>query len=153
MFTMCGLQFAPEIVKCLPGNEFTVDLLADEEVVYISGKNNTSMIMSIAQESVLQENQHAFDIARKVVKGLKLNCVIGMDFIFDENGFTQLTDINPRIDATVVMFAAGGLNLPYLCIKKILGKDLPQVEIIYGTQLKRRYDKAFTAVDSVRIDW
>ena len=142
------------IMKCLPGNEYTVDLLADDgDVLYISGRNNTSMMMSIAQESILQENQHAFEIAKKFVKGLRLNGVIGMDFIFDENGFTQLMDINPRIDATVAMFAAGGLNLPYLCVKKILGEDLPKVEIKYGTQLKRRYDEAFTDVDGVRIDW
>lgn len=142
------------IMKCLPGNEYTVDLLADDgEVLYISGRNNTSMIMSIAQESVLQENQHAFEIAKKVVKELCLNGVIGMDFIFDENGVTQLMDINPRIDATITLFAAGGLNLPYLCIKRILGEDMPKIDIRYGTHLKRRYEEAFTDAHGALIEW
>lgn len=153
------LKEAPEfpellIMKSLPGNEYTVDLLADEgKVLYISGRNNTSMMMSIAQESVLQENPHAFGIATKVVKELHLNGVIGMDFIFDENGITQLMDINPRIDATVSIFAAGGLNLPYLCVKQILGEALPPINVHYGTSLKRRYAETFTNEKGEAVEW
>lgn len=142
------------VMKSLPGNEYTVDLLADHgKVLYISGRNNLRMMMSIAQESVLEENHRAFSIARQMVEGLKLDGVIGMDFIFDENGLTQLMDMNPRIDATVSIFAAGGLNLPYLCIKKMLGEKLPDMKVNYGTHLRRRYDEIFTNAVGQTIEW
>ena len=142
------------VMKSLPGNEYTVDLLADHgKVLYIAGRNNTQMMMSIAQESILQENAHAFEIASQVVEGLELDGVIGMDFIFDENGVAQLMDVNPRIDATVSIFAAGGLNLPYLCIKKMLGEDLPEVSVRYGTKLKRRYLEMFTDQEGKLLSW
>ena len=142
------------VMKSLPGNEYTVDLLADHgKVLYIAGRNNTQMMMSIAQESILQENAHAFEIAAQVVEGLGLDGVIGMDFIFDENGVAQLMDVNPRIDATVSIFAAGGLNLPYLCIKKMLGEELPKVDVRYGTQLKRRYMEMFTDKNGALLKW
>ena len=153
------LKEAPEfpellVMKSLSGNEYTVDLLADNgKVLYIAGRNNTRMMMSIAQESVLQENHRAFSIARQVVEGLKLDGVIGMDFLFDENGLTQLMDVNPRIDATVSIFAAAGLNLPYLCLKKMLGEEMPEVNIRYGTVLKRRYNEMFTGPDGNLISW
>lgn len=142
------------VMKALTGNEYTVDLLADNgKIIYIAGRNNIRMMMSIAQESVLQENHRAFCIAKQVVEGLKLDGVIGMDFLFDEYGLTQLMDVNPRIDATVSIFAAGGLNLPYLCVKKMIGEKLPNIDIKYGTRLKRRYAENFTDADGQSIDW
>lgn len=142
------------VMKSLTGNEYTVDLLADNgKIIYIAGRNNLRMMMSIAQESILQENHRAFSIAKQVVEGLKLDGVIGMDFLFDENGLTQLMDVNPRIDATVSIFAAGGLNLPYLCVKKMIGEELPNITIKYGTRLKRRYAENFTDEKGQNIDW
>ena len=73
--------------------------------------------------------------------------------VFDENGVAQLMDVNPRIDATVSIFAAGGLNLPYLCIKKMLGEDLPEVSVRYGTKLKRRYLEMFTDQEGKLLSW
>jgi len=154
--TLSEAPIFPEllVMKYLPGNEYTVDLLADNgKVLYISGRNNVKMLMSIAQESILQENHRAFNIAIHVVEGLKLDGVVGMDFLFDENGLAQLMDVNPRIDATVSILAAGGLNLPYLCVKKMLGETLPDVKVKYGTHLKRRYAETFSDKFGKQIKW
>ena len=62
-------------------------------------------------------------------------------------------EINPRIDATVSIFAAGGLNLPYLQIKHLLGEKLPNIDIKYGTRLKRRYSEMFTDKNGILIDF
>ena len=64
-----------------------------------------------------------------------------------------MLEINPRIDATVSIFAAGGLNLPYLRIKQLMGEKLPRVNVKYGIQLKRRYLETFTNSEGVLIDW
>ena len=53
-------------------------------------------------------------------------------------------EINPRIAATMQIFKEGGLNLPYLRIKMLLGEELPKVEIKYGVKMRRRYLEMFS---------
>lgn len=142
------------VMECLPGDEYDVDLVADNgEVLYIAGRRNPVMVMSITQESVIEKNDEAYTIAKEIVKKLKLDGNIGIDFKFSEDGSCRLLEINPRIDATVSIFAAGGLNLPYLQVKHILGEELPEVEVKYGTRLKRRYMETFTDKDGNYINW
>ena len=111
------------------------------------------MVMSITQESVLEKNEEAYRIAEQIVEKLGLDGVIGIDYKFAEDGSCRLLEINPRIDATVSIFAAGGLNLPYLQVKHLLGEDLPEVEVRYGIRLKRRYMETFTNQKGELLGW
>lgn len=153
------LSDAPEfpellVMEYMPGSEYTIGLLADKgDVLRIAGRRSPSMVMSIAQESIVEKNDRAYKIAKQVAEELRLSGVIGMDFMFDSNGEAQLMEINPRVDATVSAFTAAGLNLPYLCIKQILGEELPQTDIHYGTRLKRRYLETFTDSKGNRVDF
>lgn len=142
------------VMEYLPGDEYDVDLIADNgKVLYMAGRRNPVMVMSITQESVLEKNEEAYRIAEQVVEKLGLDGVIGIDYKFADDGSCRLLEINPRIDATVSIFAAGGLNLPYLCIKKMLGEELPEVDVRYGTRLKRRYLEMFTDQEGDCINW
>lgn len=126
------------------GNEYSVDLLANHgETLYQVGRENTISLMSIAQESVLARNENAYNISSRVVELLDYDGNIGFDFMKDKDGITFLTDINPRITATVSVIAAGGINLPYLRIKQLLGELLPEQGVQYGVMLKRRYQELF----------
>lgn len=133
------------LVEYLPGNEYTVDLLADHgKTRYIVGRENTVSMMSIAQECVVKEDADAYEMSKSVVKALGLDGNIGFDFMKDINGHAVLMDLNPRITATVSVIAAAGVNLPYLRIKQLLNESLPNVEPNYGTTLKRRYGEIYT---------
>lgn len=141
------------LIDYLPGPEYTVDLLAENgKVVYIVGRENTVSLMSIAQESVLKYDENAYKICEEIVKLLKMDGNIGFDFMRDNNGNVKLTDINPRITATVSVIAAGGINLPYLRIKQLIGESLPKLEPQYGTFLKRRYGEIYTDKDGKKIE-
>lgn len=132
----------PEVfaMEYLPGVEYTVDLLADHgTTLYIAGRRNTSSSMSIAQSSVVEKKQLAYDICTQIVKALSLDGNIGFDFMLDENDVPWLTDLNPRVTATIVLYVGAGLNLPYLRVKQLLGEELPRVEVKYGTKLVRKY--------------
>lgn len=151
-----GIGFFPELLlmEYLSGDEYDIDLLADNgKVLYIAGRRNPEMSMSISQSSVLEKNERAEFIAEQLVNKLGLDGNIGMDFKFDSLGNAQLLEINPRIDATVSIFAAGGLNLPYLRIKQLLKEPLPDINILYGTRLKRRYLETFTDAEGNLINW
>ena len=52
-------------------------------------------------------------------------------------------EINPRIAATMQIFKEGGLNLPYLRVKQLIGEELPEVNIEYGIKMHRRYLEMF----------
>ena len=142
------------VMEYLSGDEYDVDLIADNgRVLYMAGRRNPVMVMSITQESVLEKNEEAYRIAEQIVEKLGLDGVIGIDYKFAEDGSCRLLEINPRIDATVSVFAAGGLNLPYLQVKHLLGEELPEVEVRYGTRLKRRYMETFTNQKGELLGW
>ncbi len=151
-----GKGVFPELMlmEYLPGDEYDIDLLAEDgKVLYTAGRRNPEMLMSIAQTSVLERNERAEKIAAQLVETLKLDGNLGFDFKFDGEGKVQLLEINPRIDATISIFAAGGLNLPYLRIKQLLGEELPEVKVSYGTHLKRCYMEIFTDEQENLIAW
>ena len=149
-----GCNPVPKIMamEYFPGIEYTVDLLADHgKTLYIAGRKNTSSNMSIAQTSEVHKIDSAYQLCEDIVQELKLDGNIGFDFMLDEKGKPWLTDLNPRVTATIVLYAAAGLNLPYLRIKQLLGESLPKVDIIYGTKLIRKY-KDFLFYDQTLIN-
>ena len=127
-------------MEYLPGVEYTVDLLADKgKTLYIAGRRNTTSSLSIAQTSVVEKKGDAYDLCEKITKALQLDGNIGFDFMLDENDRPWLTDLNPRVTATIILYAGAGLNLPYLRVKQLLGERLPQANVKYGTKLARKY--------------
>lgn len=132
----------PEIIamEYLPGVEYTIDLLADHgKVLYIAGRRNTTSNMSIAQSSVVEKKESAYKLCEDIVRELNLDGNIGFDFMMDEEDNPWLTDLNPRVTATIILYAAAGMNFPYLRVKQLLGEELPEVDLKYGTKLIRKY--------------
>lgn len=127
-------------MEYFPGIEYTVDLLAEHgKTLYIAGRRNTTSSMSIAQSSVVDKIDSAYKLCEDVVRELKLDGNIGFDFMLDENGKPWLTDLNPRVTATIILYLGAGLNLPYLRVKQLLGEELPEIDVKYGTKLVRKY--------------
>ena len=154
------LQSAPEplhemmLVECMHGPEFTVDLLAEKgKALYIVGRNNVDSLMSIAQASVLQYDELAYKVSEQVIDLLKMDGNVGFDFMRNDKEEAVLMDINPRITATISIMAAGGVNLPYLRVKQLLGEELPACEPQFGTRIRRRYGEMFTDKDGNQIEF
>lgn len=154
------LQSAPAplhemmLVECMHGPEFTVDLLAEKgKALYIVGRNNVDSLMSIAQASVLQYDELAYKVSEQVIDLLKMDGNVGFDFMRNDREEAVLMDINPRITATISIMAAGGVNLPYLRVKQLLGEELPACEPQFGTRIRRRYGEMFTDKDGNQIEF
>lgn len=132
------------VMEYLPGCEYTVDLLADHgKTIYIAGRRNYESSMSIAMATCIEKKDEAYKLCEDIVSSLNLDGNIGFDFMLDENDQPVLTDLNPRITATIVLYKEGGLNLPYLRVKQLMGEDLPQIKVKYGINMKRRYWDVF----------
>ena len=154
------LQSAPEplhemmLVECMHGPEFTVDLLAEKgKALYIVGRNNVDSLMSIAQASVLQYDELAYKVSEQVIDLLKMDGNVGFDFMRNDKEEAVLMDINPRTTATISIMAAGGVNLPYLRVKQLLGEELPACKPQFGTRIRRRYGEMFTDKDGNQIEF
>lgn len=137
----------PEMMamEYLPGMEGSVDLIAENgKILYMAYRESTVNLHSIPQAGELKENKEAYEIAEKVIAALGLSGNADLDFKNDAEGRPVLMEINPRIAATMKIFKEGGLNLPYLRIKQLLGEELPDMKINYGIKMKRRYLEMFT---------
>ena len=133
------------VMEYLPGNEGSVDLLAENgNILYMAYRESNVNLHSIPQVATLVENKEAYEIAKKVISALGLSGNADLDFKNDENGHPVLMEINPRIAATMRIFKEGGLNLPYLRIKQLLGEELPKIDVKYGIKMKRRYLEMFS---------
>lgn len=142
------------LVECMYGPEFTVDILADKgKTLYIGGRENVVSLMSIAQESVVKNDELAFQTAIDVVKLLEMDGNVGFDFMRNDKKEAILMDINPRTTATISLFAAAGMNLLYLRMKQLLGEPLPEVKPVIGTRIKRRYGEIYTDPSGNKIDY
>ena len=136
----------PEMMamEYLPGMEGSVDLIADKgRIQYMAYRESTVNLHSIPQAGELKDNTEAYAIAERVIKALEFSGSADLDFKNDASGNPVLMEINPRIAATMKIFKEGGLNLPYLRIKQLMGEQMPNIKLKYGIKMKRRYLEMF----------
>lgn len=132
------------VMEALDGEEFSVDLLADQgKVLYMAARESNVISASIPLEATLFHDEKAYDICRRIIKALNFDGNADFDFRYDHNGNPVLMEINPRVAATMAIFKAGGMNLPYLRIKQLLGEELPDIKITTGVKMKRRFQEMF----------
>lgn len=137
-------------MECLKMPEYTVDLLADSgKVLYIGGRLNVDSLMSIALVSEVKIIPNVIQLCKQIVGTLKLDGNIGFDFMFDSDGYPKLTDLNPRITATIILFKDAGINFPYMRIKQLLGEPMPFCRLKDGIKLVRKYDDIIIKPDYI----
>ena len=90
-------------------------------------------------DGVVDSNIEVLSLCEMVVEKLKLDGNIGFDVKENELGKPMIMECNPRITAGIPMFCAAGINLPYLCVKKLMNEELPKLHIKEGMKMKRRY--------------
>lgn len=142
------------VMEFLPGAECSVDLLAnDGKVLYMVGRESNNVLASIPQDSILKEIPEAYELCKKICLHLKMDGNADFDFKYNSEGKPVLMEINPRLAATMSIIAMGGVNLPYLRVKQLLGEELPLVTPKYGVRMKRRYFDMFVDEAGNTIGW
>lgn len=145
----------PEMMamEYLPGDDLSVDILADHgEILYTSCRRGT-VVNSIMVSSVVDLNQEAINLCVEVTKLLNLDGNMGFDTKMDDNGIPQLMEINPRLPAGVVNSVAAGVNFPYLRIKQVLGEELPECFVKEGVMMQFRNEEMLYNPDGTEITW
>jgi len=103
------------------------------------------MAFGSAMFAEISENEQAYDIARKVTKDSGLDGNACFDFMKRKDGSVKLLEVNPRLSASLPFIARAGLNLPYLRIKQLLGRDFTsrQPEINFKLRMSKNYESEY----------
>lgn len=132
----------PELIvmEYLEGSEYSVDLLADHGKNLITCcRKSLRMENSIMLEAIIVDAPEVTELCEAAVEALELDGNIGFDLRERRDGTPMIMECNPRITAGVPYYALAGVNLPYLCIKKLMGEKLPNSKLEYGKIIKRRW--------------
>ena len=128
------------VMEYLPGTEYSVDLLADHgKVLFNCCRRSMRMENSIMLDAEIVDTPAVLDLCAEVTSKLGLDGNIGFDLRERADGTPLIMECNPRITAGIPYFALAGINLPYLCVKHLLGEELPACKLQYGTIVKRRW--------------
>lgn len=134
-------------MEYLPGDEYTVDMLADHgEVKYSLCRRGLNVQSSIILDGIVENKPEITGMCSEIASRLKLHGNIGFDVKERADGTPVIMECNPRATAGVSEFTASGVNLLYLCIKQLLGEQLPQIEPRYGVVMKRRYMEMYSRI-------
>ena len=128
------------VMEYLPGPEYSVDLLADQgESLFTCCRKSMRMENSIMLEAEIVDNKVVAALCERTTRLLGLDGNIGFDVKERKDGTPIIMECNPRITAGIPFFKLAGVNLPYLCIKKLMGEELPDSKLKYGTIIRRRW--------------
>ena len=124
--TLAEAESFPDLIvmEYLPGTEYSVDLRMEN---------------SIMLEAEIVDHPAAQELCALVTEKLGLDGNIGFDIRERDDGSPMIMECNPRITAGIPYFQLAGVNLPYLCVKKLLGESLPPAEPEYGKIIRRRW--------------
>ena len=132
-------------MEYLPGHEYTVDMLCDKgKVLYSLCRRGLNVQTSIILDGVVEDKPEIIKLCNQVAESLKLTGNIGFDVKERSDGTPVIMECNPRATAGVSEFAASGVNLLYLNVKRCLGEPLPELMPKYGVIMKRRYMEMYS---------
>lgn len=139
--TLCEGKIPPmHAMEYLPGEEYTVDILANKgDVKYCLCRRGLNVQSSIILDGIVENRPVITDMCAEVVSKLKLHGNIGFDIKERADRIPVILECNPRATAGVSEFTASGVNLLYLCIKMLVGEPLPHIKPKYGVVMRRRY--------------
>lgn len=124
------------------GYDYTISLLAEHgKVKQIVGYVGYLLDFGSIMYGEIKECKQAFDIAEMIVKDLKLDGNIGIDFIVSKDfSSAVLLEVNPRINASLPFVAAAGCNMIAMRIKQLLGEDVSEKSnVLNGYKMKKYF--------------
>lgn len=128
------------------GEDYSMCILADHgELVHALGFRASLMAFGSAMFAEIEQNEQAYEIARKITADTGLDGNACFDFIVKPDGSVKLLEVNPRLSATLPFIARAGLNLPYLRCKQLLGEDIRKYnpEINYQLRMSKNYESEY----------
>jgi carbamoyl-phosphate synthase large subunit len=136
------------VMEYLPGEEYSVDLLAKEgKALIIVPKVRVEPLPGLSRIGVVRRNPEVERLVSDVSQAFNFDYNINIQLKYSEKGEPLAYEINPRIAASVILCAAAGANLVYYGVKLALGEEVPNVNVIDGTRMVRYWKELFIGED------
>jgi carbamoyl-phosphate synthase large subunit len=138
----------PELLvsECLPGEEYSVDCLADNgSAILVVPRLRTKMINGISVAGEFVKDEAIIKYCSEIIKVLNLHGNIGIQVKRNAEGEALLLEINPRVQGTIVAGLGAGINLPVLAVKQQIGLpiDASELEVKWGTKFSRYWAEVY----------
>jgi carbamoyl-phosphate synthase large subunit len=115
------------IQENLPGDEFSVDVLADAagNVVVAVPRTRARVDSGVSIAGRTLHDDGLETTAAAVAKAIGLTGVANVQLRYDVNGVPALLEVNPRFPGALPLTIAAGADLPSLALDLALGRELP----------------------------
>ena len=122
-----GRDDALIIQEHLPGEEFSVDVLADAggHVVAAVPRTRTRVDSGVSIAGRTVRSGELESTAAAVATAIGLTGVANVQLRYDSNGVPALLEVNPRFPGAMPLTIAAGVDMPSLALDLALGLDVP----------------------------
>ena len=134
------------VMEYLPGKEYSVDVLANKgEALIVIPRLREKLKMGISFVSTTENNEAIIEYSKQVVKLLGLDGNIGLQFKLDGNGIPKIIESNPRVQGTIVLCTAAGVNMVYDAVKLALNEEIEecQEDVKWGVKMIRYWAEVY----------
>lgn len=141
-----GMEKIPELIvmEYLPGEEYSVDILAKNgESLYVIPRRRDKIVCGISAAGTVIYDEDVINYCKNIIRELKASGNIGIQVKKDSKGKPKILEINPRVQGTIVLCTAAGVNMPYYGIKLALDEEIPKVNIKWNTQMIRFWNEVY----------
>lgn len=131
----------PIIQEFLPGKEYTVDCLADNDGKLLTTicRQRIEIKDGITAKGKIVKNSEIEDIAKKISKQLKFSGPFFFQIKEDAKKQPKLIEINARMAGTMSLSSHSGVNIHALAVKMAVGQKIKINKIKYGLQVTRYF--------------
>ena len=101
--------------------------------------------MGISFVGITENNEEIVKSSSKIVSLLGLHGNIGLQFREDADGTPKIIESNPRVQGTIVLCTAAGVNMIYNAVKMALNEEgvERQEEVRWGVRMVRYWDEVY----------
>lgn len=134
------------IQEYLPGQEYTVDILADSQYnpVFIVPRLRIEVKAGISVKTKVILDQNLIELSRKICRICKIDSIANLQFKCDKDNIPHLIEINPRFGGGSIITLKLGINFPKSAIEMKLGKFVRKPIELKEITMVRIFQEYFT---------
>ena len=130
------------VMECLPGDEYSVDVVAREDDVPVTvSRSHDEIDAGHSYTGTVEEAPQLIEIARQICGLLDIEYSANFRFKYAADGTPKLVEVNPYLSESVTACVGAGANIPSHSVQHALGRDLPEVSVDWGTHVTQDWQE------------